>query len=734
VTDQSEVLGQVKKMLNRLEETLEGVSLIRELSTKTSDRITSSGELLSSYIISKTFVHNGLDAVLKNCQELIVTDSNHSNATVIATQTSQNIASYFTALSNDIVVLPGFVASSEEGEFTTLGRGGSDYTASLIAAATNASLLEIWTDVSGMYTAHPGFVRQAKPIVVLSYQEAMELSHFGAKVLYPPTIQPVLEKEIPIRIRNTFEASSQGTLIAHTGANGNVIKGISHMEKLTLLTLEGSGMIGIPGFSARLFAALAASKINITLITQASSEHSICVAIDAHDTKIACKAVEEEFEYEMSLGKLDPLVIEPDNAIVALVGDNMKNHQGISGKMFSTLGRNNVNIRAIAQGASEKNISAVISEKDIKKALNTLHSAFFEDLTRQLNLFVIGVGNVGGRFLEMLRAQQSFLTKQLKLQVRVVGLASSKKMIFKEEGVDLDAWKAQLNQGDAMDLSLFHDRVRTLNYRNSIFVDNTASDQVASTYASYLKESVAVVTCNKIACSSGQQDYTKLKALAREFNAQFLFETNVGAGLPIIDTLNNLVLSGDRVRKIRAVLSGSLNYIFNHYNGEVPFHDIVIDAGEAGYTEPDPRIDLSGVDVMRKILILARESGFELELDDIKNETFLPDDCLNVKSVSDFMEALKKGESHFNSLVSKAQRNSCKLKYVAEFTEERTVVGLREIPVSHPFYDLEGKDNIVLFHTDRYAEQPLIVKGAGAGADVTASGIFADIIRIGKTA
>jgi aspartokinase/homoserine dehydrogenase 1 len=732
INNHSSVLGTIKSMLNKLESTLEGVFLINELSNKTSDKIVSFGELLSSFIISEAIKSIELDAVLKNTQELIVTNDNFSNATVIFNKTNLLITSFFKTNTHAIVILPGFVALTEKGEISTLGRGGSDYTAAIITAAVNASLLEIWTDVSGMYTANPKMVKQAFPINNISYQEAMELSHFGAKVLYPPTIQPVLEKEIPIVIKNTFDAAASGTLIQKKSSNLNPIKGISHIDNMTLITLEGSGMIGIPGFSKRLFDALSQQKINVSLITQASSEHSICIAIDNADAEKAKIAIDNEFNYEIEQHKVEPLVIEHNNAIIALVGDHMKSHQGISGKMFSTLGKNNVNIRAIAQGASEKNISAVIAHKDIKKALNTLHSSFFEDQTKQLNLFVIGVGNVGGKLLQQIKNQQQYLLENLKLQVRIIALTNSKKMLFDEDGIDLENWKLPLENAEKLNMDLFHNKVTELNYRNSIFVDNTANEGISNLYANYLKKSVAVVTCNKIACSSNYSNYVNLKKLAREYNAPFLFETNVGAGLPIIDTLKNLIASGDKVTKIQAVLSGSLNFIFNNFNAKTSFYDIVKQAAIEGYTEPDPRIDLSGVDVMRKILILARESGTELELENISNDSFLPNSSLEADSVANFMETLKAEAAHFNKIQKKAAANNCRLKYVAEFDNGTAKVGLKEIPSNHPFYNLEGSDNIVLFFTERYSQQPLIIKGAGAGADVTASGLFADIIRIGN--
>ncbi len=732
INNQSSILGHIKKILNKLETILEGVFLINELSDKTSDKIVSFGELLSSYVIAEAMKCKGLDIILKNSQELIVTNDNFSNAAVIFSKTTKNIEEFFEQNSSKVVMLPGFVAKTEKGEISTLGRGGSDYTAAIIAAATNASVLEIWTDVNGMYTANPKFVRQAFPINNISYQEAMELSHFGAKVLYPPTIQPVLEKEIPICIKNTFDAQDDGTLITKISSNANPIKGISHIENMALITLEGSGMVGIPGISQRLFGALAQEKISVSLITQASSEHSICFAISNNDAKKAKKIIDSEFKYEINQNKIDPLIVEKNNAIIAVVGDSMKSHQGISGKMFSTLGKNNVNIRAIAQGASEKNISAVISHKDIKKALNTLHSKFFENQTKQLNLFVVGVGNVGGKLLEQIKNQQQYLLDNLKLQLRVIAITNSKKMLFNEDGIDLDSWDSQLPNGENLDLELFHKKVTELNYRNSIFVDNTANENISNLYADYLKENVAVVTCNKIACSSNYSNYLNLKQLAREYNAPFLFETNVGAGLPIIDTLKNLIASGDKVTKIQAVLSGSLNFVFNNFNDETSFYDVVEQAGIQGYTEPDPRIDLSGVDVMRKILILARESGTRLELSNIENNSFLPKASLDANSVPDFLETLKTEAEHFSKIYKKAAYNNCRLKFVAEFDNGKSKVGLKEIPVDHPFYNLDGSDNIVLFFTERYPVQPLIIKGAGAGADVTASGLFADIIRIGN--
>ena len=732
--DNSTLLNQLNQKLNYLKSLLDGIFLINELSPKTSDKLVSFGELLSSFIIAETMKSYNLDAIRKNSQDLIITNSNFTKADVNFKLTYKAINSYFESSKHKITILPGFISKSDTGEITTLGRGGSDYTAAIVAAALKVKRLEIWTDVSGMFTANPKLVKQAFPIEKLSYQEAMELSHFGAKVLYPPTVQPVLDLNIPIHIKNTLEPEAPGTIISNEISNGfsSAAKGISNINNIALLTLQGNGMVGIPGFSKRLFETLAQEKINIILITQASSEHSICFGIDEKDAEKAEIAINNTFENEISLHKIDPIIIETELSIVALIGDNMKNHQGISGRMFSALGKNNINIRAIAQGASEKNISTVILQNDVKKALNALHETFFEGNIKQLNVFITGVGNVGERLVQQIIQQRKFLKEQLKINLRIAGLSNSKTMLFDDSGLSLKNWKEDLKQGEKASLEGFFNTIKQLNLRNSIFVDVTANEDVSKLYASYLKESIAVVACNKIACSSNFENYNELKRLSRKYNAPFLFETNVGAGLPIIDTLNNLIVSGDKINSIQAVLSGSLNFIFNNFNASTTFHDVVKQAQKEGYTEPDPRIDLSGVDVARKILILARESGTQMNLEDITNESFLTDANLKSNSVEDFYATLIKDEQHFQNLYDSASKKGCQLKYVAEFNQGKAKVGLKEIPQGHPFYNLEGKDNIVMFYTNRYPEQPMIIKGAGAGADVTASGLFADIIRIGN--
>tara|TARA_R110000868_G_scaffold282657_2_gene542978 strand:+ start:613 stop:3057 length:2445 start_codon:yes stop_codon:yes gene_type:complete len=727
------ILSFVEEKLDALKSLLEGIYLINELSPKTSDKLVSFGELLSSFIIAETMKKRGISAEIKNSQELVITNSNFTKAEVDYSITNQNIRDYFKSAKQNITILPGFISKSRIGEITTLGRGGSDFTAAIIAAALHVEQLEIWTDVSGMYTTNPKLVKQAYPIDKISYQEAMELSHFGAKVLYPPTVQPVLSLNIPIHIKNTLEPDAVGTVISNEETKStSPVKGISNICNIALLTLEGTGMVGIPGFSKRLFETLSQEKINVIMITQASSEHSICLGIDDKEADNAKAAIDVVFENEIALGKIEPIIIETGLSIIALVGDNMKNHQGISGKMFSSLGRNNINIRAIAQGASEKNITAVIDEKDVKKALNTLHEQFFESKTKQLNVFITGVGNVGERLVEQIKQQKKYLKDNLKINLRVVGLSNSRTMIFDEDGINLKNWKDELPQGEKASLQGFFENTKVLNLRNSIFIDVTANKDIADLYTQYLRQSIAIVACNKIACSSDYNNYKELKRLSLKYNAPFLFETNVGAGLPVIDTLSNLIASGDKVNSIQAVLSGSLNFVFNNFNDSTKFYDVVKQAGAEGYTEPDPRIDLSGVDVARKILILARESGVEMNLEDIENTSFLSESGLKSDTVEDFYNTLIADEAHYQSLYASAKANNCQLKYVAKFDNGKANVSLQEIPEGHPFYNLEGSDNIVMFYTERYPKQPMIIKGAGAGADVTASGLFADIIRLGN--
>ncbi len=732
VTQQSRILSHVKTQCNELEDIFNGIFLLRELSLTTKDRIVSYGELLSSQILVSRLLSLSIDAEWKDARDIITTDSNHTSAAVDFSTTNKEVYEYFSKNDHAITVVPGFIAYDSHKRTTTLGRGGSDYTAAIIAAAIHAENLEIWTDVSGMMTADPRLVSTAKAIARISYQEAMELSHFGAKVIYPPTIQPVMKKEIAVWIKNTFRPEDEGTLIENVSVrNGKNIRGISSVNEIILLSLEGSGMIGIPGFSKRLFEALAQEKINVILITQGSSEHSICVGIDQQNADIAKQSIDRAFSHEIETGKVEPLVIEGNLSIIALVGDNMKNHPGISGKMFGALGRNGVNVRAIAQGSSERNISAVISRNDVKKAINVLHEEFFETTYKQLHLFVVGVGNVGSKLLAQLQQQQAYLQEHLRLQIKVVGIANSRKMYFNDEGIDLLTWKDKIQHGEPMYIERFVENIQLKNLRNTVFADITANEQIAHSYDGLLQRSVSIVACNKIACSSPYQYYKKLKDLAKEYNAQFLFETNVGAGLPVIGSLNDLLRSGDQVNRIEAVLSGTLNFVFNHYNGTKSFAEVVKQAQDEGYTEPDPRLDLSGTDVMRKIMILARESGEKLEMEDITNHSFMPPACMK-GTVADFYKEMASHEDHFLALYDEAAKAGNKLKFVASYDHGKASVGLQQIQPQHDLYHLYGKDNVVLFYTNRYVEQPLVVKGAGAGAEVTASGVFADIIRAGR--
>ncbi|MDJ0366739.1 bifunctional aspartate kinase/homoserine dehydrogenase I [Hymenobacter sp. H14-R3] len=711
----------------------DGIFALGELSPRTLDRLMSYGELLSSCLVVAAFQARGLAAVWADSRLLIRTDSRFGMAQVAEAATNKQVADFQKNTTESLWVAPGFIAADAAGHTTTLGRGGSDYTAAILAAALGAEKLEIWTDVSGMLTADPRLVRSARPIPRISYEEAMELSHFGAKVLYAPTVQPVRQRGIPMWIKNTFAPHDYGTLVeVAPPPSPAVVRGLSSIGSLALLNLEGSGMVGVPGFSARLFAALARARINVVLITQSSSEHSICVGVNEADVPAAQAVVNEEFAAEIATGRLEPLRPETGLAIVALVGENMKNHPGISGRLFTALGHNGVNIRAIAQGASERNISTVIRADDVRKAINVLHEEFFEATYKQVNIFILGPGNVGGRLLAQLAQQQPYLRDKLGLDLRVVAIANSRHCLVSDEGgLDLSTWPEELNEAPQLTLEEFTQLIISKNLRNSIFVDVTANPAAAGHYAPLLAKSIAVVACNKVAASADYASYRRLKQLAQEFNTKYLFETNVGAALPVIGTLGDLTRSGDVVRRMQAVLSGTLNFVFNNYDGTRPFAEVVRQAQVEGYTEPDPRLDLNGSDVARKILILAREAGQALEMSDVANESFLPASCLE-GDVAAFYEQLAGHEPHFRALYDDAARQNKRLKFVAQYADGHAAVGLQQIAPGHDLYELRGKDNVVLFYTDRYPEQPLVVKGAGAGAEVTASGVFADIIRAAR--
>ncbi|MCF6360616.1 MAG: bifunctional aspartate kinase/homoserine dehydrogenase I [Cyclobacteriaceae bacterium] len=725
-----ELHTQVNNLISKLKEVCQGVSFVDELTPRTYSQIVSFGERLSSLIIAEYVKLELEETTLLDPRAFIFTQNGTSY--VDFGKTNEAIVS---ELKNcrGVNICPGFIASSKAGHLSTLGRGGSDYTAAIIAGALDASILEIWTDVSGMMTADPRIVKRAHVINKISYEEAMELSHFGAKVIYPPSIMPVLKKKIPIQIKNTFEPEHPGTLISEDSNGSNtIIKGLTSIKDITLVSLRGPGMVGIPNFSHRLFRALSSAEVNVILITQASSEHSISVAILPEAVETAKEAIEAEFELEINVGKVAPLKIKMGLSIIAIVGNKMQDQVGVSGKMFNTLGHNGVNVVAIANGSSQRNISVVIYTKDLKKALNSVHEAFFLSDTKSLNVFIVGVGNVGATLLAQIKAQQSYLYEKHQLDLKVVGLANSQMMSFDSDGISLDNWEHTLAEGEPMGIDSFIAKMSELNLRNTVFVDNTASEAIASTYARVLSESISIVTPNKVACSSSYENYSHLKELEQKFRTKFLFETNVGAGLPVISTLNDMVKSGDEILDVQGVLSGSLNFIFNTYDGTRSFASVVRQAKEEGYTEPDPRLDISGKDVMRKLLILAREAGNNLEEAEIKTTPCVPEHCMEFEGEA-FFEALEKEEAFFKAQYETAQKNGKKLKYVAKFNAEEASTQPMEVASDHPFYHLDGKDNIVSFKSRRYFTQPLVIKGAGAGAEVTASGIFADIIKSANT-
>jgi len=717
----------VNVLLDELEKIIRGVSMIGELTPKTLDKAGGFGERLSSLIISE-FIPG---ARWFDSSSFIRTDSHFGKARVDFEVTNSLVKKAFNKFKG-VAVVPGFIASNAEGELTTLGRGGSDYTGAILAAALDVSLLEIWTDVNGFMTADPKVISKAYSIKTLSYAEAMELSHFGAKVIYPPTILPVYQKGIPIRIKNTLEPEAEGSLVTKGHRNGKdfPIKGISSISDITLVTVQGLGMVGVTGISMRLFGALAREEINVILISQASSENSISFAIDTCRAEKAEKAIRSEFEHEIVCQQISKITIENNLSIVAIVGENMKQSTGVAGKLFHTIGKNGINIIAIAQGASELNISWVVKNSDLRKTLNVVHEAFFLSENIELNIFLLGIGLVGGNLLEQIHLQQNNLLKEKHLKIRLAGVANSKKMLFSREGIDIATYREKMDsEGKASSIDGFKDEIIRLNMYNSIFVDCTASAKVAGTYHELLNSNVSIVAANKIAASSEYENYASLKKTAKRKGVKFLFETNVGAGLPIINTLNDLVNSGDKILRIEAVLSGTLNFIFNTISEKIPFSETVRMAKEQGYSEPDPRIDLSGVDVVRKLMILVRESGYVIDKEDVIIHKFMPD-YLFEGSVDDFWKLVPAIDAEFEEKRKKlVAANKC-WRFVARFEDGKSEVGLQEIGQGHPFFDLQGSNNLVMFTTERYHEFPMIIKGYGAGAEVTAAGVFADIIRV----
>ena len=724
-----EVQRQVMRLLDELSNIFKGVYLINDLSPKTSDTIVSYGERLSSLIVSNVIK----GAQLFDSRKFIKTVKQFNKHIVDFDETNRLILETFNPLPK-VSLVPGFISSSAEtGEVTNLGRGGSDYTASILASALNASILEIWTDVDGFMTADPRVISSAYVIDRLSFTEAMELCNFGAKVIYPPTIYPVYHKNIPIRILNTFNPAAPGTYISkekERGGSRAIIKGISSINDTCLITVQGLGMVGVIGVNYRIFKTLAKNGISVFMVSQASSENNTTFAVKNADADLAVQVLNEEFALERAQGDMNDTVAEKDLATVAIVGENMKRTPGIAGKLFGTLGRAGISVIACAQGASETNISFVIKLKYLRKALNSIHDSFFLSEYKVLNLFVAGIGTVGGNLLEQICIQRPKLMEQNGLKLNVVGISNSKKARFLREGINLDNYREELRlHGEDSNPQHLCEEILKMNIFNSVFVDCTASPDVAALYGTLMNSNVSVVAANKEAASSPYENYIKLKETARHRDIKFLFETNVGAGLPIINTMNDLINSGDHILKLEAVLSGTLNYIFNTISADIPFSKAIQMAKESGYSEPDPRIDLCGKDVIRKLVILAREAGYRVEQSDVKRNLFIPESFFE-GTLEDFWRQVQTLDSHFEQQRQQLEAEGKHFRFVARMENGACEVGLQAVDSHHPFFDLEGSNNIIMISTERYHEYPMIIKGYGAGADVTAAGVFADIISI----
>jgi aspartokinase/homoserine dehydrogenase 1 len=731
---QNPVLTKLKIYFNELEDILQSVYNLRELSPQTKDLILSYGERCSTAMVSHIAKQQFPDALYVEGSQLIKTDNNFGQAKVNVNLTEMLIRDFYEASKEQLLFVTGFISSNDEGRITTLGRGGSDYTAAIWGAALNAAEIQIWTDVDGMLTADPRIVKKAFSLPELSYTEAMELSYFGAKVIYPPTMIPAFLKKIPIVIKNTFHVDFPGTYIKHVTSPSTLpIKGISSIDEISVLNLSGSGMVGKAGFSGRLFSMLSREQVNIVLITQSSSEHSITFAVKPSDSLKALSLINKEFELELQAKKLEYPEVENGLSILAIVGENMKRTPGMSGRLFNALGRNGVNVRAIAQGSSEYNISVIISKTDLSKAVNAVHDAFYADLKKTLHIFCLGTGNIGKTLFSQLQDQMPFLADNNDLQVKVMGISNTRKMLLNPEGIDLDTWEADLeNQEVKASLSDFIKKMKSMNLPNCVFVDNTASHNPIGYYLDVLQSSISVVTCNKIGNSAEYEQYAAFKQAARTYGVDFFYETNVGAGLPIIRTLRDLMLSGDKIKRIEAILSGTISYIFNNYKEGTLFHEVVREAQDKGYTEPDPRDDLNGKDFMRKMLILARDAGYPLEEKDIELQNMLPASCMAAESVADFYVELENSAAYFEGLKNEAAKDNKVLRYIGKMEDGKVSINLQMVDENHPFFTLSGSDNIISFTTNRYKDRPLVVKGPGAGAEVTAAGVFADIINVGK--
>ena len=731
--DRERLFNTVDALLEQLRSIYFGVYLIHDLSEKTLDAIVAYGERLSSNIVA-TLIKG---ARWFDSRTFIKTEDKQGHHVLAAEETNKLVKETFSTLSR-ISLVPGFIAKDHiSGETTNLGRGGSDYTAAILAAALDASVLEIWTDVDGFMTADPRVITSAYPIKKLSYVEAMELCNFGAKVIYPPTIYPVCIKNIPIKVKNTFNPDAEGTIIKDKiEGDHKPIKGISSIDGTALITVTGLSMVGVIGVNQRIFTSLAKAGISVFMVSQASSENSTSIGVKESDADEAARVLNEEFEKEIASGSMFPMQVESGLATIAIVGENMKRTPGIAGKLFGTLGRSGISIIACAQGASETNISFVVKSRFLRKSLNVLHDSFFLSEYKVLNLFICGVGTVGAKLIEQIRSQSENLKKNSGLLLNVVGIASSKKAVFCREGIDLTTYREQLDASEPSNAQKLLEGIIEMNIFNSVFVDCTASKDVAALYQSLLEHNVNVIAANKIAASGDYDSYIRLKETAKKCGVKFRFETNVGAGLPIISTMNDLVNSGDKILKIEAVLSGTLNYIFNALSEDTPFSETVRQAKELGFAEPDPRIDLSGMDVVRKLVILTREAGYRVEQADVEKNLFVPDEYFD-GSVDDFWKKLPQLDADFEAKRKALAAEGCKWRFVARMEVEegdeqkvRVSVGLQKIPSNHSFYELEGSNNIVTLTTKRYKEYPMLIQGFGAGASVTAAGVFANVLSI----
>lgn len=729
-TSQNPLLMMVKVSFNEIEDILFSVKNLGELSGRIKDRLLAYGEQMSSKIIATYLQSENFPANYKDARELIVTDSNFGNASVDFIKTNENLKNWNPE--NQIYVVTGFISKDKNQDTTTLGRGGSDYTSAILGSGLKANEIQIWTDVDGFMTADPRLVKNAFSQRELSYQEAMEMSYFGAKVIYPPTMIPAIESQIPIFIKNTFNPKNPGTLIQQKSeVSKGLIKGIVSIEKTCLVNITGNGMIGMKGFSGRLFNALARYDVNVILITQASSEHSISFVVNFNDEKKAEKAIREEFEFEINANNIDEPQFDNELSILSVVGENMKKTRGISGKFFSALGKNGINIIAIAQGSSELNISAVIERNELSKALNVVHDSLLLSPVKTFNVMFAGTGNIGKELFKQLKREEENLEKNHQIKINVIGVTNSRQMIISEnETLNFDLNEILDKNSENANLKYFINSISRKNLPNLVFIDNTSSEDVVSHYPQFFENNISIVTCNKKGNSSAYEQYSKFKRLAKKNNVSFLYETNVGAGLPIIKTLNDLWISGDEILKIEAILSGTISYIFNNYVGDKTFAEVVRTAQELGYTEPDPRDDLNGMDFSRKMLILGREIGLPLEMSDVNIKDFLPEACLKADSIPSFYKELEKNEPYFSSLKNKAENSGQKLRLIGILEDGKINIEVKMVDANHAFYGLSGSDNIISFTTSRYKNTPLVVKGPGAGAEVTAAGVFADLVRV----